>query len=143
MFPHSNPLNSFRRDFPASDACELRTNMEYQLLLRNSFRPPLIVVACRIRWFGPYGFPSYGLGHGPNDTRRLCGFCFAYALRRFKTGMNHCRSEPMTLGKPPDLSDTIHVQINSKAGVFKPALKRQNHGLGHTGIGKPGVYIKV
>src|SRR4030095_14599603 len=103
----------------------------------------LIVVAFRIRSFGPCGFPSYGLGHGPNDTQRLCGFCSAYALQRFTAGMSHSRSEPMTLSEPSNLSDILHVQINSKAGVFKPALQRQNHGLGHAGIGKPGVYIKV
>src|SRR5262249_2054787 len=40
MFPHPGPVNSHRRDFPASDVCELRTNWEYQLLFRISSRGP-------------------------------------------------------------------------------------------------------
>src|SRR6266508_4206238 len=38
MFPHPGPVNSPRREFPASDVCELRTNWEYQLLFRISSR---------------------------------------------------------------------------------------------------------
>src|SRR6266511_4326897 len=40
MFPHPGPVNSPRREFPASDVCELRTNWEYQLLFRISSRGP-------------------------------------------------------------------------------------------------------
>jgi hypothetical protein len=49
----------------------------------------------------------------------------------------------MKLSQPPHFPDIIHVQIDSKAGIFEPALQRQNHGFGHAGIGEPGVYIQV
>src|SRR5262245_44818284 len=79
----------------------------------------------------------------PNNARLLCGLCYANALRRFTTGMKQSRSEPMALSQPGHLRDIIHVKIDSEAGIFKSALQRQHHGLGHAGIGKSGAYIKV
>src|SRR5262249_46664443 len=79
----------------------------------------------------------------PNDAQLLCGPCCANALQRFTTGMRQSRPEPMALSQPGHLRDIIHVKINSEAGIFKSALQRQHHGLGHAGIGKSGAYIKV